>query len=209
MPSNIELLQTLNTKICHDLSGGIGSINTCLELMDNSNKDISEKAKKLVIEEANALVSNIKIFKSVYGISENENEMSLVFLTKVLKDFLSAKNIKVQLQAQDGIIALDALLAKAALCLAIVAAEGSAAIELVEFNVLEENSFNSIKIKISGTDIKVKESLLDLSKDNKIKKLNVYNCREHYIRDIITSNDYTITINKLSNAVEYNIEKLL
>lgn len=207
MPSSIELLQTLNTKICHDLSGSIGSINTCLELMDNSNKNISQKAKKLVLEEANSLVSKIKLFKSIYGISEDESEMSVVFLTKILKDFLSAKNIKVELQTQDGLIALDALLAKAALCLAIVAADSSAAIETVEFNILEENGVNSIGVKISGKGIKVKESLVDLSKDDMLKKLNVYNCREYYIREIITSNNYSIKINKSSNAIEYNIVK--
>ena len=47
MPKIIELSQSLNAKLCHDLAGSIGTVDNCLSLIDNDNKEISNQAKEL------------------------------------------------------------------------------------------------------------------------------------------------------------------
>ena len=60
MSKIIRLSQALNAKLCHDLAGSIGTVNNCLELIDNSNKEISEKSKELAILESENLVKKIQ-----------------------------------------------------------------------------------------------------------------------------------------------------
>ncbi|CAN0601791.1 unnamed protein product, partial [Ectocarpus sp. 12 AP-2014] len=69
MSKIIELSQALNAKLCHDLAGSIGTVDNCLNLIDNDNKAIGKQAKELAIIESANLVKRIKFFRTVYGLS--------------------------------------------------------------------------------------------------------------------------------------------
>lgn len=62
MSNTLKLIQTLGSKICHDLAGSIGTIDNCLSLLDSDNKIIRKQAKNLVLEESKNLVKRIKFF---------------------------------------------------------------------------------------------------------------------------------------------------
>ena len=83
MAKIIELSQALNAKLCHDLAGSIGTVDNCLGLIDNDNKEISTQAKELAIVESANLVKRIKFFRTAYGLSEGENNLSLINLSKL------------------------------------------------------------------------------------------------------------------------------
>ena len=56
MKENLELIQMLTARICHDLAGSIGTIHNCLGLMSGKDQSIRKQAKLLVQEESSNLV---------------------------------------------------------------------------------------------------------------------------------------------------------
>lgn len=209
MVKDIQLLQALNTKLFHDLSSSVGTIDNCLSLIDNDDKTISEKAKKLVFIESNMLVNKIKILKNIYGFSESENEISITFFTKLLSDFFDNNAIKLNIHFQKGLIYLEGFIAKAVMCLAVLISERIPVLKSININIFTKGGNNiTIKLVAYGNNIKFKDEWLKILDPNSKSRINVYNCREHYINALCKNNGYFIQINQLSNAIEYNIGKI-
>jgi len=211
MAEDLKLLQAMSARICHDLAGSIGIIDNCLSLLDTKNKSIGHKAKLLVNEESDNLIRKIKFFRSVYGASEGEKEMSAVHLNKLIKDFFINSSIKPKLHFEEGIIYLDSLLAKASICLAIIVTEHINADGKVELFFSHENSEKLVNVIANGKELRLKkESFLILTGNNtdeegKELNINANNCREHYINNVCKNAGYKITASKKEGCLEYNI----
>ena len=87
MTDELRLLQILNARFLHDLSSSVGTVSNCLSLIDTHNKDISNKAKLLAIEESGNLTKKVKVFRGVYASPDGDAQMSVVYLTKLFQDF--------------------------------------------------------------------------------------------------------------------------
>lgn len=206
MAKIIELSQALNAKLCHDLAGSIGTVDNCLGLIDNDNKEISTQAKELAIVESANLVKRIKFFRTAYGLSEGENNLSLINLSKLLQDFFSDSNIKFSIEYAAGVIFMNSMTAKAVICLAVIA--GNAAISGGEVMIsVPESDEDSIKIKSVGKNIVVKEDGLNILKGVPRIPVSVSNCREHYINAICAHKNYKLKVIKSSELLEFRMNR--
>ena len=71
MTKNIELLQILISKLCHDLAGSVSTIYNCVDLIDEDQVSIKNQSRLLLSQETKNLVSKIKLYRYVYGYSNN------------------------------------------------------------------------------------------------------------------------------------------
>lgn len=206
MSKIIELSQALNAKLCHDLAGSIGTVDNCLSLMDNDNKAIAEQAKELAIIESANLVKTIKFFRTVYGLSEGEDKLSLVTFSKLLQDFFADTKVKFSIKYDSGVIYMNCMAAKAVICLAVIAG-GSvvAGGEVVVF--IPEAEEASITIKATGKNIIVKEDSLNILKGESGIPIAVSNCREHYVNSICANGNYNLQVAKAKESLEFSMNK--
>lgn len=206
MPKIIELSQALNAKLCHDLAGSIGTVDNCLSLIDNSNKEISDQAKELAVIESANLVKRIKFFRTAYGLSEGENKLSLVNLSKLLQDFFADTNIKFSIEYDPGVIYINSMTAKAVICLAVIAGDAAVSGGEVMISVPEVDEVPII-IKSIGKNIVIKEDSLNVLKGVPRISVAVSNCREHYINAICAHRNYELKIVKSVDSLEFKMNK--
>ncbi|MEM6339079.1 MAG: histidine phosphotransferase family protein [Pseudomonadota bacterium] len=206
MPKIIELSQSLNAKLCHDLAGSIGTVDNCLSLIDNDNKEISNQAKELAVVESANLVKRIKFFRTAYGLSEGENKFSLVNLSKLLQDFFVDTNTKLSIEYATGVIYINSMTAKAIICLAVIA--GNAAVSGGEVMIsIPEADEIPITIKSTGKNIVIKEDNLNVLKGVPRIPVAVNNCREHYINSICAHRNYELKVVKSAESLEFRMNK--
>lgn len=206
MPKIIGLLQALNAKLCHDLAGPIGTVDNCLSLIDNDNKEIGVQAKELAIIESANLVKRIKFFRTAYGLSEGEDKLSLVTMSKLLQDFFIDTNIKFSIKYDPGVIYINSMTAKAVICLSVIA--GDAAVSGGEVMIfIPEADEVPITVKSTGKNIVVNEGNLNVLKGMPRIPVAVGNCREHYINSICAHRSYEIKIVKSKELLEFSMNK--
>lgn len=206
MSKIIELSQALNAKLCHDLAGSIGTVDNCLSLIDNNNKEIGKQAKELAIIESANLVKRIKFFRTVYGLSEGEDKLSLITLSKLLQDFFADTKVKFLIKYDPGVIYMNFMTAKAVICLAVIS--GSSAISGGEVKVfIPEADENPITITATGKNIVIKEDSLNILKGTPGIPITVSNCREHYVNSICANGKYQLTVIKDKGYLEFSMGK--
>lgn len=204
MAGTLQLLQTLNARICHDLAGSIGIIDNCLDLLDTKDKSISQKAKSLVNTESGNLVKKIKIFRSVYGRSDGEKEMSAVYLTKLMKDFFDGNGIKPKLHFEEGIIFLDAHIAKASICLTILASENIHSNGTIDLFFSKDNV---IKIIANDRNLNLRKDNLNVLKRSGKIPITVNNCREHYVNILCDKSGYDLIFDEKEDSFRCSLVK--
>lgn len=203
MTDELRLLQILNARFLHDLSSSVGTVSNCLSLIDTHNKDISNKAKLLAIEESGNLTKKVKVFRGVYASPDGDAEMSVVYLTKLFQDFYSNNNkVELDIKFETGVLYLESLLAKASLCLVMIISEASVRGGKLSFFCGNDKSNNFTKITFNSEDLKLNDETWDILTGKKDKEINIENCREFYIRNLCEKSGYKISANKKRNSLE-------
>ena len=206
MSKSLELLQTLNAKICHDLAGSIGTVNNCLGMIDNKNQVIGEQSKALAVSESEKLVARIKFYRSAFGPVDGENETSLVNLSKILQDYFVYSKSKLTISFDEGEIFIDARIAKIAICLVIIAED--AVISKGEVNLrISNDEKNPISVKSIGKNIIQKEECLNALNGVNKTPITYRNCREHYVVALSAEAKYEIVSIKSEDSLEFKLKK--
>lgn len=209
MTDELRLLQILNARFLHDLSSSVGTVYNCLSLIDTANKDIGNKAKLLAIEESGNLTKKIKVFRGVYASPDGDEQMSVVYLTKLFQDFFSNNNkLELDLKFETGVLYLESLLAKASLCLVMIISEASVLGGKLAFICGNDNGNNFTRITFNSKDLKWSDETWDILNGKKNKEINIKNCREFYIRNLCEKSGYKITSNKKANSIEFEFLKV-
>lgn len=209
MTDELRLLQILNARFLHDLSSSVGTVYNCLSLIDTANKDIGNKAKLLAIEESGNLTKKIKVFRGVYASPDGDEQMSVVYLTKLFQDFFSNNSkLELDLKFETGVLYLESLLAKASLCLVMIISEASVLGGKLAFICGNDNGNNFTRITFNSKDLKWSDETWDILNGKKNKEINIKNCREFYIRNLCEKSGYKITSNKKANSIECEFLKV-
>ncbi len=209
MTDELRLLQILNARFLHDLSSSVGTVYNCLSLIDTANKDIGNKAKLLAIEESGNLTKKIKVFRGVYASPDGDEQMSVVYLTKLFQDFFSNNSkLELDLKFETGVLYLESLLAKASLCLVMIISEASVLGGKLAFICVNDNGNNFTRITFNSKDLKWSDETWDILNGKKNKEINIKNCREFYIRNLCEKSGYKITSNKKANSIECEFLKV-
>jgi len=203
MTDELRLLQILNARFLHDLSSSVGTVYNCLSLIDTANKDIGNKAKLLAIEESGNLTKKIKVFRGVYASPDGDEQMSVVYLTKLFQDFFSNNNkLELDLKFETGVLYLESLLAKASLCLVMIISEASVLGGKLAFICGNDNGNNFTRITFNSKDLKWSDETWDILNGKKNKEINIKNCREFYIHNLCEKSGYKIITNQKANSIE-------
>ncbi|MFK7968220.1 MAG: histidine phosphotransferase family protein [Rickettsiaceae bacterium] len=210
MRKDLQLIEVLNARILHDLAGAIGAVDNSLSLIDTSTKDISRRAKSLAIEESGDLVKRLNMFRATYSSSDLGEQTSVIYLKKLLKDFLSiSKKIKLDLVFEGGMIYLDTLIAKIALCLVMIASEKMHSNGKISFFCGNDNGNVFIKIISDATKhLVTSDDSLKILTDGKNPQVDIQNSRECYINNLCESVGYrVVATNTKDKTLEYNLLK--
>jgi len=206
MPKNVELSQAMSARICHDLSGSVGTIENCIGLMGNSAKVISEKAKNLVTDESKVLVNRVKLFRAAYGNASGDAEVSLISLSKLVKDYLGSTDIIVNMHIEEGMLYLSSPIAKAAMTLSLIAATNINYVGTIDLHIRSDMS-HPVELISDGIDLDIKEEVKTVLMGDVKKPITVTNCREHYVHKLCAKAGSHLSVHKKAGFVKYDIYK--
>ena len=206
MPKTFELSQAISARLCHDLTSSIGAIDSCIDLLENHNKDISKKAKELVSEESSNLINRIRFFRGTYGFSSEETNMSVVSMVKLLTDFFKNTDVKLKIYFEEGLIYLESQLAKAAICLVAIISENISLRGDINFHISKDQN-RPIKLLGTGNNLQLRDENMEVLQGKKRKSINVRNCREHYVNSLCDRKGYKVLVGKKSGSIEYKLLK--
>lgn len=206
MHKNIALTQAMNARLCHDLANSIGTIDNCLNLAEHENKSIGKKAKTLALEESNNLVTKIKLFRAAYGLSEGESSLSLMFISKLLTDFLKMHSIKINFHFEKGIIYIEAPISKALLGITLLICDNINNNGAIHIYITNDKN-NPVKLVGKNKTILAKEDSIEVLAGKITPPVTVKNCRQYFINAILTKAGYQVTVDKSTDSIEYNIIK--
>lgn len=206
MTKETNLTQALSAKICHDLAGAIGTIDNCIALLDNKNDNIRNQAKELVTEESSNLIHRLRFFRGAYGACEGEDNMSVIAMNKLIKDFLSTTDIKLKTDIQEGVLYVDANLAKSIITLAGVVSDNIVGSGEIMLKMVGNNDNVDIEFTAKSEQLKLNKDSLKIFSNNSHSNVSVKNCREHYISHLLSSMNYEIAVSMDSNSLRYVIQ---
>jgi histidine phosphotransferase ChpT len=126
MLSDIELLELLSVKICHDLAGPIGAISNGLDLMEDADAIMQKKALELIEDCSKQAINRLKLFRKLYGMNLEKSEANLTEIKLLLDNYFLDTKISLNWPADNLFISyytVDNLIGK--LLIALVLAGSS------------------------------------------------------------------------------------
>ncbi|MDX1923684.1 MAG: histidine phosphotransferase family protein [Rickettsiaceae bacterium] len=87
-PSEIEIAKFVTTKICHDIAGVIGAVNSGVEFIHSKDEQMRSKALELLTSSSSQVVHRLVFLRNAYGVSKYEGEANLEELKKIATEYL-------------------------------------------------------------------------------------------------------------------------
>jgi histidine phosphotransferase ChpT len=199
MLNDIELLELLSAKICHDLSGPVGAVSNGLDLMEDADEEMKKKAVDLIDECAHQAIGRINLFRKLYGVNVDTNQANLVEIKSLLDHYLMDNKITIDWPVEDLFISyyvIDNRIGK--LIIAVIVAGASFLIQggviSIKFNQLVTGCELIITLKPRKT-IKIDQTSLDiLHHDIPKSNLDTKNVQFYLVKRLISALPATITI---------------
>ena len=206
MNESVRLLQALNSKICHDLAGSIGTIDNCLELTGNASSKIGDQAKQLMFIESKKLVNNIKFFRKVYGIACDEKDITLLEVCDYMSSFFADSNVTLSHNINPSSANVSSPIAKVISCLLSIVFDYVIAEGEIELKKADDN--DEIKIIGKGRLCGIKQENFAILNGQAKAEITVRNCREHYVVKLCTISGYSLVATQSKDQIEYLIKKV-
>jgi histidine phosphotransferase ChpT len=177
MLSDIEFIELLSAKFCHDLAGPVGAISNGLDFLESKDLVMKEKSVQLIEDSSEKLVAMVRLFRTLYGKTIFAGEANLSDLKILTATYF--KSTKIQLDWPNDHLfvqgySINHLAAK--LIIAIVIAGSSllvnAGIIAVRLNKVAQGC--QVNISISGKNIKKNTEYVEALSEN-ISNENINN----------------------------------
>lgn len=210
MVKDLEFVQYISAKICHDLAGSLSALSNGVEFIDSADSEVRKKAIELIHMSSVQAIDTLKLFRQVYGIAKYDGEADLGSIKELCQVMIKDKGINLEFLIPNSLPAARALdVNTGKLMLAVVGLAKSNLIHggTITVSIHHHGDHNAINIVSSGIDMKAKsESNKIISSKDDNFMLSSHNIEAYYIKrlkDAISSN---ITINENVDKVEYIIE---
>ena len=209
MITDLEFVEYISAKICHDLSGALGALSNGIEFVDSSDPNVQKKAIELIHISSAQAVDTIKLFRQIYGVAKNDGEADLGQLKELCQMMLKEKKINLEFLIPNSLPserALNPQIAK--LMLAVVY---FAKAELIHgggitISIHHHGDHNSINIVAQGKDMKIKSDCHKIMLGKEDAEISSMNIDSYYIRRLRESMNSEVTIKESADRVEYIIE---
>ncbi len=204
----IELFQSLISMLCHDLSDIAVTLDNCIGLLDNEEHEIKERAKEIISFESNNFINKIRFYRSVYGIVSGEKKIEISYINEILNNYISKKKITLEMDIKNSLFTFNGFLGRISIILFTIVVDTIGSSGEISYRIDSKNHKDFIQIiGISTSEIKNSQYLRDFTVNNK-EHVNIYNCKEFFIREIINNflPNYKIDIKLLDNkTIKYII----
>ena len=165
----ISFIETLSSKICHDLISPIGAVNNGLEILEELGPDAGPEVIELISSSAQQAAAKLKAFRLVYGSGGSDNNLKASDAYEMIEDIISADGkIRQNWDAQETFGFDDERpngLAKIITGALLLAMEGLP--KGGEIAVLSGGAMGHILIKATGENASFKDGTLDALSDQK------------------------------------------
>jgi histidine phosphotransferase ChpT len=94
MLSDIDLLELISAKFCHDLAGPLGVISHGLDFLNSEDAAMKEKSIDLIKYSSDKSVASLKLFRILYGTVKPVGEANLSDLRNIIGEYFSSTKIK-------------------------------------------------------------------------------------------------------------------
>ena len=91
--NKIEFIETLCSKLCHDLIGPIGAINNGLEFLEQGDDDLNEEAMKLVKKSSRQAAKKLAYYRIALGTAGSGDSIQCNTIVDLIEKFAIEKNL--------------------------------------------------------------------------------------------------------------------
>lgn len=198
----LKLSQALNSRLCHEIAGLIGSISTSIELINASNKAIKSKADDILSITSRELTDLINFYRIAYGFSSEHSEVGFDEIERLCQSIASDK-IKIKFM-YDPYQQIDSELAKVIMCL--ISSGSKSIIREGSISVLFQRIAEDSKIRVEVSSKSLKDDpdkIAILSGKKQTINVNISNSHEYYTYYLIKSLNLNINIEQVENMDVY------
>lgn len=89
---DIQILELLSSKICHDLISPIGAINNGLEILEELGPDAGDDVTGLISYSARQASAKLQAYRLAYGAGSTEADIKPENVHKAIQDFISGED---------------------------------------------------------------------------------------------------------------------
>lgn len=182
--NDIEFLQFLQARFCHELAGTVGAINNGIEILEeNDSQELQKQAISLVKGSAKQAVNRLLFYRQAYGFAKNKGEADLFELKKLSQNLVEGTKITIDFNEKymhQHNVMIDANAAKVIYNLIVVASHNlvyGGTIKIITEN--EENNVTIIKLYVTGENLKIENDKQDILL-GKIQDLDLSTNNVHY-----------------------------
>jgi len=209
MITDLEFVEYISAKICHDLSGALGALSNGLEFVDSSDSHVQKKAVELIHISSTQAIDTLKLFRQIYGVVKHEGEANLGQIKEFCQMILKDKKINLEFLIPNSLPAERALnshTGKLMLAMVYLAKSGLIHGGSMTISIHHHGDHNSIHIVVQGKDMKIKSDCHKIILGHAVGEISSINIDSYYIRRLRESMNSDITINESVGRVEYIIE---
>lgn len=201
MNDPIELSETLNSKLCHDLAGPISAVENSAELVDSADTIIREKAIKLIKHSSKELVSWLKFYRYAYGTSYSNEPTAIGDIHNLIKSVIATLEGRVSLTFKSKIDSVTTTLGKIITCMFVTAFHTCKTRE-VDIDISEKQ----IILTLKGKQFHLHSKKFNILRgDSTTSPLNVRNVHEHYLYSLSKQIDCTFVIDQFDELSIFKI----
>lgn len=197
MKNNLELLLALNAKIFHDFAALSGNIDNYASFAGDDSFD-NKRIMKFLMNDSNRLVNKVKFYRAAYSAPECAEDVSIIFFKKTIQDYLDSKSLSLKFNISSGLLVINSYAAKAAFALIHIICDNVKDNSEIAIKLSNENSKTNPYIEVSTLipSQTTEEKFMNIIGKEIAKKVNVFNCREHYIFHMLNAIDNKIAFKR-------------
>jgi histidine phosphotransferase ChpT len=176
---DIEFINQLATKLCHELTGPIGAVNHGLEAYELDSGDITDKNLSLTKTTAKTAQDRLMFFRSAYGVAKSSSDASLASVRDAANGYLADFNMRLKMDNSVSKILFNGHGIKIFLCLIWLVCKAVKAGSQLELKAVEEGGKK--KIILTCISEKIFPDML---------KLDILEGRQRIINDTPDAHSY-------------------
>jgi histidine phosphotransferase ChpT len=101
---DLQILELVCSRLCHDLISPIGAVGNGLELMaEEADRELLEDARRLVEDSSGRAAALLQLYRSAYGNAGNQASFGVNEAVRLAKDSLDGNRLTLKATVQSGI----------------------------------------------------------------------------------------------------------
>src|SRR5580658_6173068 len=93
MQIDVQVMELLASKLCHDLVSPISAINNGVELIDDIGGSVVEEAMKLIGDSAGHASRRLRLFRMAYGRAGSEESLPVRDMRQIAEQYIGGGKV--------------------------------------------------------------------------------------------------------------------